>query len=367
MTSKIDWILLLAIAPLVGLSLITLYGFEGDNAFFIRQLWNLVVGLGMFALASHIDWRFLRETRFVLIAYGLIVLLLLSLFITGSIFKGAQSWFDLGVVAFQPADPAKLVLILILAKYFARRHVEIADFSHVVVSGLYAAVLFGLILIQPDFGSAVMIFLIWFGMVLVSGLSWRQVFSVAALVLVGLSAMWLFVFDDYQKQRVETFINPAADTLGAGYNVRQALIAIGSGGLWGQGIGYGTQARYGFLPEHESDFMFAAVAEEWGFVGVVLMLSLYAFVLVRIVLISLKGSTNFEILFGIGIALFFLSHLTIHIGGNLGLLPVTGTTIPFMSYGGSHIVTEFLALGMLMGMRRYERGDINAREINPFD
>jgi len=152
-----------------------------------------------------------------------------------------------------------------------------------------------------------------------------------------------------------TFLHPLTDLEGAGYNAYQSTIAVGSGGLFGKGVGYGTQSRLQFLPEYQTDFIFAAFAEEWGFFGVVILFLLYGVVLWRILLNALLGVSNFEMLFGIGLAFFFMSHLLVHVGMNIGLLPVTGITLPFMSYGGSHLLTEFAGLGILMGMRRYRR------------
>ena len=165
----------------------------------------------------------------------------------------------------------------------------------------------------------------------------------------------MYVFQDYQKDRIMTFIHPMADIQGTGYNAYQSTIAVGSGQLLGKGVGFGTQSRLQFLPEYETDFIFAAFAEEWGFVGVMLLFVFFAILIWRILANAMKGSTNFEVLYGLGLAILIISHFTIHVGMNIGLLPVTGITIPFMSYGGSHLLTEFAALGILMGMRKYAR------------
>ncbi|MGH7249649.1 MAG: FtsW/RodA/SpoVE family cell cycle protein, partial [Minisyncoccia bacterium] len=164
-----------------------------------------------------------------------------------------------------------------------------------------------------------------------------------------------FVFAPYQKARIYNFINPLSDIHKTGYNVFQSTIAVGSGEFFGKGLGFGTQSRLKFLPVPQSDFIFAAFAEEWGFVGAGILLILYMLVIWRILYSASLGDTNFEILFGMGIAIFFISHIVINIGMNLGLLPVTGIPLPFMSYGGSHLLTEFAGLGILMSMRKYER------------
>jgi rod shape determining protein RodA len=356
-TTGIDYVLLGAIFPLLAFGLITMNSFGAvKNSFFDRQLIWVAVSLIIFFTLSFIDFRFLRRTGVVVTLYTVILILLGLLFATGSIFKGAQSWFNVGFFAIQPSDPAKVVLILMLAKYFSRRHVEIANIRHIIVSGLYTFLLFGLILVEPDFGSAVIIALIWFGMVLVSGISKKHLALVMIIAVAGGLFAWFFVFHDYQKTRILTFLHPLADVRGAGYNAYQATIAVGSGELFGKGIGYGTQSRLQFLPEYQTDFIFAAFAEEWGYIGVLILFVLFGIVIWRILLNALHGATNFEMLFGIGVAILFMSHFVLHVGINLGILPVTGTTIPFLSYGGSHLITEFAALGILMGMRRYSRG-----------
>jgi len=269
--------------------------------------------------------------------------------------KGARSWLSFGAFSLQPSDPVKILVVLILAKYFSRRHIEIARVKHILISGFYAFVPFVLVLLQPDFGSAVIIFLIWLGMVMVSGISKKHLILVALLGAVSVGLLWSFAFKDYQKDRILTFLHPLTDIRGAGYNAYQSMIAVGSGEVLGKGVGYGTQSRLRFLPEYQTDFIFAAFAEEWGFVGVLIMFVLFGIILWRILAAALLGVSNFEILFGMGVAIMFMSHIIVNVGMNIGLLPVTGTPLPFLSYGGSHLITEFAALGMLMGMRRYNR------------
>ena len=209
--------------------------------------------------------------------------------------------------------------------------------------------------LQPDFGSAIIIAFVWFGMVLVSGISKKHLIAVFLVGAIAFGGLWGYAFEPYQKQRILTFIHPLTDLQGTGYNAYQSTIAVGSGQIFGKGVGYGTQSKLQFLPEYETDFIFAAFAEEWGFIGVVMILLLYGIVIWRILVNATYGATNFEILFGAGLAILFISHFIVHVGMNIGLLPVTGTTIPFLSYGGSHLLTEFVGLGILMGMRRYSR------------
>jgi rod shape determining protein RodA len=197
--------------------------------------------------------------------------------------------------------------------------------------------------------------LIWLGMVLVSGISKFHLFAVFATGAVIFATLWMFVFAPYQKARIYNFINPLADIHKTGYNVFQSTIAVGSGQLTGKGLGFGTQSRLKFLPVPQSDFIFAAFSEEWGFVGSFMILVLYGLVIWRILYLASLGASNFEMLYGMGIAIFFMSHILVNIGMNLGLMPVTGIPLPFMSYGGSHLLTEFAGLGILMSMRKYGR------------
>lgn len=354
--ASIDWVLFAALMPILGAGLLTMNSFVGENYFFEKQLILVGLALSVFFLAALIDARFLRRTGVLVFLFLSTVGVLLLLFAVGSVFKGAQSWFNLGLFAVQPSDPAKLILVLVLAKYFSRRHIEIANFRHILISGFYAFVLFGLVFIQPDFGQALIIGSIWFGMVLVSGISKKHLLLVFLVGVLASACLWFFVLHDYQKTRIKTFLHPLADVRGAGYNAYQSTIAVGSGELWGKGIGYGTQSKLQFLPEYQTDFIFAAFAEEWGFAGVMVLFFLYGLVIFRLVRSALYGATNFETLFAAGLAIIILSHFLIHVGMNIGLLPVTGVTMPFMSYGGSHLITIFLGLGLLMSMRRYSRG-----------
>jgi rod shape determining protein RodA len=366
--SNIDWTLCLSLIPLLGAGLVTMSSFSGQNYFFERQLIWIGVCFTILITFSQIDWRFLRRSEVVTGLYFFILIILSLLFFVGQI-KGAQSWFSVGGVSFQPVDFAKLVLIIVLAKYFSRRHVEIANIRHIIMSGIYTFIPFALILVQPDFGSGMIIFLIWLGMIVISGVSKKHLFIVATLMIAAFSVAWLFVFAPYQKARILTFIHPLADIRGAGYNAFQSQVAVGSGQIFGKGVGYGTQSRLSFLPEYETDFIFAAFAEEWGFVGVVILFLLFGLVIWRIVENSRVGATNFETLFALGLAIMFMSHFVIHVGMNVGLLPVTGLPLPFLSYGGSHLLGEFAGLGILMGMRRYRlayhRDDMKNEFLGP--
>jgi rod shape determining protein RodA len=352
---SVDWLLFGAAFALSLFGLLTMNSLTGDNSFFDKQIIWLSVSVLAFFVASAFDYRFLRRTWVIVALFFLALVLLSVLFGIGTVAKGAQSWLSFGGFSFQPAELTKIVLIILLAKYFSRRHIEIANIRHIFVSGVYAGILALLVLLQPDFGSAVIIGLVWFGMVLVSGISKKHLLAVSLAALVAFGALWGFVFEEYQKQRIMTFIHPLADIRGAGYNAYQSMVAVGSGELLGKGIGYGTQSKLKFLPEYETDFIFAAFAEEWGFVGVLLLFACIGILFWRILRAAYLGETNFEILFGLGLLILFLAHFTINAGMNIGLLPVTGITFPFMSYGGTHLLISYTALGMLSAMRRYRR------------
>lgn len=351
----IDWWLFGALLPIIGAGLIVMNNFIGEGGFFERQIIWASVGVLLIFLLSRIDFRFLRRTSVVMVIYFTSLTMLFLVFLIGYAAKGAKSWIAVGGFSIQPADFAKLALIIVLAKYFSRRHVEIRYIKHIIVSGVYAGIAFLLVALQPDFGSALTIFMIWLGMVLVSGISKKHLITVFLLGTVAFAGLWNFGFKNYQKQRILNFLHPLADIRGSGYNAYQSVIAVGSGQLLGKGVGYGTQSRLSYLPEYETDFIFAAFAEEWGFIGVLILLILFGIVFARILSVALKGETNFETLFALGIAIFFMTHIGINIGMNIGIMPVTGIPIPFMSYGGSHILTECIAVGILMGMRNYAR------------
>jgi len=353
--SHIDWLLVSAAVVLVLFGLVTMDSFSSANIFFERQIVWLVVSLGIFFGASFLDWSFLKRTNVVSMLFFFVSLLLLLLLALGHAINGAKSWFNLGLISFEPVDLAELSLVILLAKYFSRRHVEIANIRHIIVSGIYALVLAGLVALQPDFGGAVVIMAIWFGMVLVSGISKRHLIALVVIAVTAFTLLWNFGLAQYQKDRVLTFIHPLADIQGAGYNARQATIAIGSGGILGKGVGYGTQSRLKFLPEYQTDFIFAAFAEEWGFVGIIVFFAVFTVLIWRIIVNAYRGASNFETFFALGLATLLSAHLFINVGMNMGLLPVTGITLPFVSYGGSHLAVSFLSLGILVSMRKYMR------------
>jgi len=352
----IDWHMFVP-AILISLAgLVTMNSFSGESYFFFRQNIWLLMSVLVFFIATTVDWRFLRQTKVLVPIFIFTLIALLALLLAGQSTRGVQSWFQFGAFAFQPSDPAKLAIILMLSKYFSRRHIEIKNLRHILVSGTYAFLIFVLIFLQPDLGGALIIVSIWLGMVLVSGISKKHLAFVALLGVVVSLVLWMFIFAPYQKARIISFIHPLADVRGAGYNAYQSTIAVGSGGVFGKGVGQGSQSKLQFLPEYETDFIFAAFTEEWGFVGTIILLTLCLLLLTRIVSNAQVAATNFETFFGLGIAVLFATQIAVHAGMNMGILPVTGITFPLMSYGGSHLLTEWFTLGVLSSMRRHSQG-----------
>jgi rod shape determining protein RodA len=359
----VDWWIVGAVTFLILMSVFTMSSFDVEGGRFIRQaIWG-IVSLGVLLFTARLELSFLKKSNILFFLFIIANSLLLLVILLGKTTKGATSWFDLGGISFQPSDLVKIVLILLLAKYLSRRHVEIANIKHLMITGIYCIIPFFLVFLQPDFGSAIIFLVIWFGMVLVSGLSKKHILLLLGSGLIISGVLWGFVFKPYQKARIANFLNPLADIRGTGYNAYQSMIAVGSGQIVGKGVGFGTQSRLNFLPEYETDFIFAAFAEEWGFVGSMLILLCYGIIFWRITRIAITGATNFETLYAVGVGIYLFSHTVINIGMNIGLLPVTGLTLPFMSYGGSHLLAECLALGILFSFYRHKK-TIHQEDMN---
>ena len=344
--------LLLFTLPITVAGLATMQSYGEGSPFFGKQLLWIAVALCGFFFMSLVDINILKKTKVLVVLFLACNFLLVLLLFMGHATNGARSWFSLGAFSFEPSDFMKIVLILVLAKYFSRRHIAIGEAKHLFISGAYFIIPFLLIVLEPDFGVSMTLGLIWFGMVLVAGIKKRQLALLFGAGIFCFFIMWTFVFAPYQKARITNFIHPLTNIHGSGYNVHQAVIAVGSGEMFGKGIGYGTQSRLRYLPEYQTDFIFAAFAEEWGFVGAMLLLVLYGLLLARILAIGMHGEGNFESLFASGVMILFTAHILVNVGMNMGILPVAGIPLPFMSYGGSHLIVEFGALGILSSMRR---------------
>lgn len=356
---KYDWRLLGAVFLLMALGLVTLFSLSSvsSTSFFYRQLLWAVLGIMLLLAASFIDFRLFRTQSFVVFIFYLFTILLLFIALAGNFtVRGVAAWLTFGSIFFQPVEAVKISLIILLAKFFSKRHIEIYRLQHLLVSGFYLAVPVGLVLLQPDLGSAIILIAIWVAIVLFSGMKLRHFFALLLLGALISGLAWSFVLEPYQKTRITAFLNPYEDPRGAGYQMIQSVIAVGSGQFFGKGIGYGSQSHLNFLPEAETDFIFAAFAEEWGFVGVIIMLTLFLILFWRIVFIGRSSSDNFSRLYCLGFAAFIFVQSFIHIGMNMGVVPITGITLPFVSYGGSSLVLSLIGIGILQNIK------INARK-----
>jgi len=342
----------LIVLVLLGLSILGSLSSQDNPPFFSfkKQLLFLGIAFLLFFIFSRIDWRIFNSSSLLFLLYVFTLLLLGLVLVIGTKTHGAAAWFRFGAFSFQPVEFAKVVLILVLAKYLSSRHLEIWQFPKLLASGVFAFLPMVLVALQPDLGGAIILGLIWFGLVVVSRIRFKQVIFLLILctILVGLG--WSFFLKPYQKDRLLSFLNPQADPLGAGYNREQALIAIGSGGLFGKGLGWGTQTHLRFLPLPKSDFIFAALGEELGFVGISIFLVAFLVLIYRLVYWALVLPYNFCKLFTIGFAIKLTVEVFINTGMNLGLLPIIGIALPFISLGGSHLIADFIALGIINSM-----------------
>lgn len=300
---------------------------------------------------SFFDWRIFRENSYLMLAlYCFCLITLIGLFFFAPETRGVRGWYKLGPVSFDPVELTKIILMLILAKYFSTRHIEMYQIRHILLSGFYVLIPSVLIFLQPNLGSTLILIALWVGILIISGIKLRHFLILFLCGILVLIFSWGFLLKDYQKTRVMSFLSPD-DPLGMSWNQNQAEIAIGSGGIFGQGIGNGSQTRYGFLPEPHTDFIFAALAEETGLVGVGFLFLLLSILLWRIIKIALLSQSNFGRLFATGFSILLISQIFIHIGMNLGILPIIGISLPLVSYGGSGLVATFAALGILQNMR----------------
>jgi len=351
---KLDWYLIVLVLLLAGVGLLTIYGIHTPEAlfFFQRQFFFLISAfLTMLALAFFVDYRIFKNYSLVLILLYSAILLSLGFVLRTTGIRGASSWFDLGIFHFEPVELAKIIIIIILAKYFSSRHIEMYRIRHLIISGFYVCPLVLMVLFQPDFGSALILIAIWLGLIIVSGIKLRHLFVLCLIMILLFVSSWFVVLRDYQKERVISFLNPTEDPQGRGYHVTQSLIAIGSGGLFGRGAGLNSQAGLRFLPEQHTDFVFATLAEQRGVAGVFFLFVLFALLLWRIVNIALNSLNNFSRLFAVGLAVMLFVQIVINIGINVGLLPVTGLTLPLVSYGGSSLMSIFIGLGILQSIK----------------
>lgn len=357
---KFDYLLFFPIVILYVFSLLTLYDFS-DNKFFIKQAIFGIFAIGMFLVFSKIDFTFLKNTKIIMSMYVVSLVLLVLTILIGQNINGAKAWLNLGFFSFQPADSAKLVFIILLAKYFSKRHVEIKFLRHILISLFYVILPIIIIMKQPDLGSAIVLGFIWFFVVLLAGMSKKHLAIFVFIGITGSIIAWNVALKPYQKDRIFNFVNPMRDIQGSGYNVYQALVAIGSGGVTGKDVGFGTQSKLHFLPEHETDFIFSAFAEEWGFMGVSILFILYFILLARVLYVAHISNDNFFAVISLGVFAWIFIHTFINISMNMGLFPVTGLPLPFMSYGGSHLLMLAIALGMVSSFTQSKKNTAKKR------
>lgn len=347
--TRLDWLLIMPMFLLVIFGLIAIYSLalgelSGGINFFHRQLIFFGLATIIFFITSYIDYSIWKNYAGVF--YLVSILLLIAIFVVGKTTNGAASWFRLGFFNFQPVEFVKISFVFLFARYFSQVETALISWRHIFISFGYVIIPILLVVLQPDMGSAMVLLAIWLGMLFLSGMRMQQVgiFIVSGVIIAIVS--WSFVLHDYQKQRIVTFLNPAEDALGSGYNVIQATIAIGSGGLNGQGIGHGSQSQLNFIPERHTDFIFATISEESGLIGSGLILLFFGIIFVRMKRIINNASDKFGgfIVGGVIVIIFF--QVWVNIGMNLGLMPVAGISLPFLSYGGSFLMISMFLVGV---------------------
>ncbi len=346
----IDWIIAASVFFLVLLSLLIIYGISinpiaPNAAIFAKQLIFAVLGfLISFALAGTNYRIWITYSK---LAYVFCALLLVYVIFFGLSIRGTTGWISLGFITFQPVEFAKIGLLIVLAKYFSDYGRQFFLWRHILASGALTMFYVALVLLQPDLGSAIVLFGTWFLMLLIAGVPRKHLLVLLSGLLVAGALGWMFLFQPYQKDRILTFINPQFDVLGRGYNVRQSIIAVGSGRIFGRGFGLGSQSQLKFLPSAETDFIFAVLAEEFGFIGVIFLLGCFLLILYRLLIAAHRTMDNFAAFFALGLASLLTVQSFINVGMNLGIAPVTGIPLPFMSAGGSSLLAFFIAFGII--------------------
>jgi rod shape determining protein RodA len=343
--------LLVCTVLLVAAGLATLYATtlsDASFAVFYRQLIFLGLGIIAFLFLSFFDYYALAKTNRII--YVILFSMLLYLIVFGSLIRGGRRWVDFGVTRFQPAEFVKFTVILGLSRLLYLKRGQINSYKTILWTLAYALVPAALVALEPDMGSAIIISGLWVGIILISPIKKKYLAILFAAFLVFTGVTWKFVLKDFQKSRVEVFLNPGLDPRGRGYNVRQATIAVGSGEFTGRGLGKGVQSQSKFLPERQTDFIFAASSEEIGFLGSFSLLGLYFFLLFRMLKIMRNASNDLGMYLAGGIFFFFFLHVFINIGMNIGLLPVTGIPLPLVSSGGSSLIVSLMLLGVLQNI-----------------
>lgn len=351
---KLDWGIIIPAVLLVCFGLAAIYstGVAKNNfSNFEKQLIFFIAGFVLMIAVSFLDYRILRNSSFlILVFYGACLLLLAGLHFFAPEVRGTRGWYKIGFLSLDPIEPTKIVLVILLAKYFSMRHVEMYKIRHIIFSGVYVLFPALLVFIKPDMGGTLILLLVWLGILLISGIKIKHflILSLCFVLVAGLA--WSFLLKDYQKQRIISFIFPY-DYLGASWSQNQTKISIGSGQIFGRGLAKGSQVQYGFLPEPHTDFVFSVIAEEWGFIGVLVLFATYGFLVWRVLKIAIRSDSNFPRLFASGFAIILIVQFFINIGMNLSMLPVVGIYLPFISYGGSGLIGNFISLGILQSIK----------------
>lgn len=352
---KIDWLLWALAAGIIVLGVMSFYGIGAKSAEFVqRQIIFLVLGTIIMVAVSLIDYRIFKNLTAASVGVYIITAALLFGALASREIRGVSSWIILGGFTFSPSEFAKLTVLLLLAKYFSQKHVEIYSSSHIVASGIYVLLPAALTLSQPDLGSTIVFVVLWLAMLLFSGIKRKHLLSIIMAGAIVAAGTWVFALKPYQKERVISFINPYLDPRGSGYNLLQSQIAIGSGKIFGE-IWDTKKPTPVIVPEPYNDFAFAVFAKKFGFVGVAGLFALVAALMIRVGSIASRTKNNFARLFSLGLATIIFTHVFINAGMNLGLLPITGIPFSLLSYGGSHLITLMIGLGIIQNIRMSTR------------
>jgi len=348
---KLDWGLIFGIFILVICGLLSLASISPDNLFWRQLIWCGIFFAFLF-LGVMFDWHWLvNQSWFRHGFYWLGVFLLIVLLIFGEPIRGAKSWFVIGFFHFGPSELMKVAVVLMLASFFARRYIVAWVGRNILISSLYVFIPTVLIAAQPDFGSAIIFIVLWLSFLFMAGVDKKKLIIGIVIVIIGLVFIWNFYLQTYQKERLIGFLFPNFDPLGVNYNVIQSKTAIGSAGFWGKGFGVGSQTKLGFLPEAHNDFIFAAFVEEWGIFGGVVVILTFLFVVYRISIIGIQAKNNYSKFIVLGTIFILIIHFILNVGANLGLLPVTGISFPFMSYGGSNLLTFAILMSIIQRIK----------------
>lgn len=321
---------------------------------FSKQILFSFIAVAVAIFFSIVDYHYFQSYGSAV--YFITLGILLAVIFFGVSIRGTSGWIGVGPFHIQPVEVSKLSLIIFLASFFSAKRMELGEIAKIIASLVLSVLMIFLVIKQPDFGSAMILSGIWIGMTLLSGIS-RKNLAILFFFGIFIAASGWFFLAPYQKERLENLFDPQSDPQGSGYNVIQSIVAVGSGGMTGKGIGHGSQSQLNFLPEKHTDFIFAVIVEELGVWGAFLVLFLFGVIFYRIKKIAVNAKDNFGYLIAVGIMIMFFLQILINIGMNIGIMPVTGIPLPFLSYGGSSLVSIFIAMGILMNIQsRGEKG-----------